>query len=210
MPVLLFLWYRWMWRLLFWTLFLRDVARLDLRLVPTHADGVGGLGFLEGAHASFRVLAFAMGSVLSAQAAFQIIYEGASIEVFQTPAIIALVVIEVLFLGPLLLLSPTMVRARRAALEAYGSLVVRYNRGFQDKWIDGPPPQDEQLLGSSDIQSLADMGASFRLVKEMKPIPFGRGVVIQLAMATILPGLPLILLVVPIGEIIGVVAKLVV
>ena len=209
-PVLLFLWYRWMWRILFWTLFLRDVAKLDLRLVPSHADSVGGLGFLEGAHASFRVLAFAMGSILSAQAAFQIIHEGASIEVFKTPVIIALVVIEVLFLGPLLVLSPVMVRTRRAALAAYGSLAVRYNRSFQDKWIDRPSPRDEQLLGSPDVQSLADMGAGFRLVKAMKPVPFGRGVVIQLAIATILPGLPLILLAVPIGDIIDVVAKLVV
>ena len=104
-PVLLFLWYRWLWRIVIWTLFLRDVARLELRLVPTHADGAGGLGFLEIAHTSFNILAFAVGSVLSAQAAFKIVYEGASIEVFQTPVIIVLVVMQILFLGPLLLFS---------------------------------------------------------------------------------------------------------
>ena len=162
-PVLLFLWYRWLWRILFWTLFLWDVAKLDLRLVPTHADGAGGLGFLEIAHASFGILAFAVGSVLSALAAFQIVYEGASINAFQTPVIIALLVIELLFLGPLLVFSPTMGRVRRAALKSYGSLAVRYSRGFQEKWIDSPPPPDGQLLGNSDIQSLADMGATFRL-----------------------------------------------
>ena len=208
-PVLLFLWYRWLWRILFWTLFLRDVAKLNLRLVPTHADGAGGLSFLADAHTSFGTLAFAVGSVFSAQAAFQIIYEGASIKVFQTPVIVVLLAIEVLFLGPLLVFSPTMGRIRRSALKSYGSLLVRYSRGFQEKWIDSPSPPDEQLLGSSDIQSLTDMGASFRLIKEMGLTPFGRRAIIQLAVATFLPSLPLLLLVVPIEEIIQVVAKVV-
>ncbi|HEY5810080.1 MAG TPA: hypothetical protein VIT67_19055 [Povalibacter sp.] len=208
-PVLLFLWYRWLWRILFWTLFLRDVAKLNLRLVPTHADSAGGLSFLADAHTSFGTLAFAVGSVFSAQAAFQVIYEGASLKVFQTPVIVVLLAIEVLFLGPLLVFSPTMGRIRRSALKSYGSLLVRYSRGFQEKWIDSPSPPDEQLLGSSDIQSLTDMGASFRLIKEMGLTPFGRRAIIHLAVATFLPSLPLLLLVVPIEEIIQVVAKVV-
>lgn len=208
-PVLLFLWYRWLWRIAIWTLFLRDVAGLNLRLVPTHADAAGGLSFLEMAHTSFGILAFAVGSVLSAQAAFQIIHEGASLQVFQTPAIVALLVIELLFLGPLLIFNPTMSRARRAALQSYGSLVVRYNRGFEEKWVDDTP-QDEQLLGSADVQSLADMGTGFGYVKAMGSVPFGRRAVIQLALATLLPGLPLLLLIVPLADIIDAVAKIVI
>ena len=86
LPVFLFLWYRWLWRLLFWTLFLHDVARLNLQLVPTHADGAGGLGFLARAHNAFGMLAFVVGSAISAEAAFRVVYEGARIEVFQIPA----------------------------------------------------------------------------------------------------------------------------
>ena len=209
LPVLLFLWYRWLWRILVWTLFLRDVARLDLRLVPTHADGAGGLGFLEIAHMSFGILAFAVGSILSAQAAFQIVYEGARIDVFQTPVIVSLVMMQVLFLGPLLVFTPAMARTRRDALRSYGSLVVRYNRSFQEKWIDSQGPRDEQLLGSSDMQSLVDLGSSFRLVADMGLTPFGRRAVLQLTLATALPGLPLLLLVVPMREIIDAVSKIV-
>lgn len=208
-PVLLFLWYRWLWRIAIWTLFLRDVARLRLQLVPTHADAGGGLSFLGVAHTAFGILAFAIGSVLSAQAAFQVLHEGASLQVFQTPAIIALLVVEVLFLGPLLVFTPLMLRVRRAALESYGSLVVQYNRSFGEKWIDGTPP-DEPLLGSGDIQSLADLGTGFGFVKAMRFVPFDRGVVIRLALATLLPGLPLLLLVVPLEEILDAAAKLVI
>ena len=87
--------------------------------------------------------------------------------------------------------------------------MVRYNRAFQDKWLESPGPQGEPLLGSSDIQSLADLGNSFRLVSDMKVMPFGRSAVIQLAVATLLPGLPLVLLAVPMSEILAALAKVV-
>ena len=209
LPVFQFLWYRWLWRILFWTLFLRDVARLNLRLVPTHADGAGGLGFLARAHNAFGMLAFVVGSALSAEAAFRFVYEGTHIDVFKVPVLIVLVLVLVLFLGPMLVFTPVMARTRRAALRSYGSLVVRYNRAFQDKWLESPSPQGEQLLGSSDIQSLADLSNSFRLVSDMKLIPFGRSAVIQLAVATLLPGLPLVLLAVPISDIFAALAKVV-
>ena len=207
LPVFLFFLYRWLWRLIFWTLFLFDVSRIELRLVPTHADGAGGLGFLEIAHVSFGTLAFAATSVLSAQAAFRIVYEGAGLKTFQGPVIIVFLVILVLFLGPLLLFSPMMNRTWRAAMRSYGSLVVHYNRGFHEKWVDKSGPPGEPLLGSADIQSLADLGNSFRFVNDMKIVPLSRWAFIYLALATVLPGLPLVLLVVPVSEIIDALAK---
>ena len=207
LPVLLFLWYRWLWRIVIWTLFLHDVSRLRLRLVPTHADAAGGLGFLEIAHQSFGIMAFAIGCVFSAEAAFRIVYEGTHINVFQNGTLIVLVLMQVIFLGPLLVFMPIMARTRRAALKSYGSLVVRYNSGFDDKWVENRGPKDEPLLGSADIQSLADLGNSFRFVKDMGFIPFGRGAVIQLAFFTLLPGVPLLLLAVPLSEILDTLAK---
>ena len=76
-------------------------------------------GWLSGnAHTSFGILAFAVGSVLSAQAAFQIIYEGAQPQrIPDTSDCRARWRLQVLFLGPLLVFSPTMGRVRRAALD---------------------------------------------------------------------------------------------
>ena len=78
-----------------------------------------------------------------------------------------------------------------------------------DKWVESPGPKDEPLLGSSDIQSLADLGNSFRFIKEMGLVPFGRVAVIKLALATAAPGVPLVLLVVPISEILAALKKVV-
>ena len=46
LPIFQFLLLRWYFRLFIWTRFLWQVSRIELSLVPTHPDRVGGLGFL--------------------------------------------------------------------------------------------------------------------------------------------------------------------
>ena len=146
-PILQFFWYRWLWRFFIWVRFLYDVSRLELNLVPTHADGAGGLAFLGTTHVTFGILAFGASCVLSAAAAFDIVFESASIDFFRIHFITLVVVTQVLFLSPLLVFSPALIRARLAGLRQYSLLVLRYNRAFHDKWIEGGAPRDEPLLG---------------------------------------------------------------
>lgn len=206
-PVLQFFWYRWLWRFLIWIRFLYDVSRLNLDLVPTHADGAGGLGFLGTAHTAFGILTFALSSVLSAAAAFLIVFEGVQIEAFQIHFITVLVATEVALLGPLAMFCPAMIRARQAWMRQYSLLVLRYNRAFHEKWIEGQVAEGEPLLGSADIQSLADLGNSFEFIRAMKVVPFSVRVILQLAVVTLLPALPLVLLVVPIEKILDLMTK---
>jgi hypothetical protein len=206
-PILQFFWYRWLWRYLIWIRFLYDVCRLKLDLVPTHADGAGGLGFLGTTHTVFGILTFAMSSVLSAAAAFVIIFEGVQIEAFQVHFVTVLVITEVVILGPLAMFCPALVRARQAWIRQYSLLVLRYNRAFHEKWIEGQGPEGEPLLGSADIQSLADLGNSFEFIRGMKVVPFSVRVMLQLAVVTLLPALPLVLLVVPIEKILDLMTK---
>ena len=206
-PIIQFFWYRWLWRFIIWMRFLYDVSRLDLDLVPTHADGAGGLGFLGTTHTAFGILSFALSSVLSAAAAFLIVFEEAPIETFQVHFIILLIAAEALFLGPLILFCPALIRARQAWLRQYSLLVLRYNRAFHEKWIEGHVADGEPLLGSGDIQSLADLGNSFEFIRGMKVVPFSVRVILQLAVVTIVPALPLILLVMPIEKVLDLMAK---
>lgn len=206
-PLFQFLMWRWLWRLTIWVLFLREMARLDLNLVPTHADEAGGLAFLGTAHASLTIFAFAIGSILSADVAFRIVFEAAKVESFRVLFFADVVIFELLVLGPLLLFAPVLARARRGGLRAYGSLVGEYNRAFHEKWASGQPPGGEPLLGSADIQSLADLGNSFDRVRNMKLVPFTQQLALQVAVAAALPALPLLLLVFPIAEILGILAQ---
>lgn len=201
LPLLQFLFFRWLWRLLIWFLFLFTVSRLNLKLIPTHADQAGGLGFLGIAHLSLGVFAFAFSSALSADAAFRIVFHAAPIETFKVPLVVLLIVTQTAIFGPLLVFAPILARTRRDGLRSYSLLVVRYNRAFHEKWIDGPPPEGESLLGSADIQSLADLGGSFEFIRAMRIVPFNQRTILQLAIITALPGLPLLLLVVPVEKV---------
>ena len=51
----------------------------------------------------------------------------------------------------------------------------------------------EELLGTGDIQSLADLGNSYALVRDMRAVPFGLEDIFRLAAATAAPLLPLLL-----------------
>ena len=53
-------------------------------------------------------------------------------------------------------------------------------RDFDSKWLRGGAPDDEPFVGSADIQSLADMGNSFDVVKGMRFVPFTGQTVLQL------------------------------
>ncbi len=64
---------------------------------------------------------------------------------------------------------------------------------FDDKWVQGGASGTEELLGSGDIQSLADLGNSIATVRGMRLVPFGPNAVITLAVVTVAPLLPLTL-----------------
>lgn len=54
-------------------------------------------------------------------------------------------------------------------------------------------PPGEELLSAGDIQSLADLGNSYAVVKEMRVVPFGLQDISRLAIATADPMVPLLL-----------------
>jgi len=86
--------------------------------------------------------------------------------------------------------TPEMARARRKGLADYGLLAQPYVDGFEKKWIGDQSPSAE-LLGAADIRSLADLGNSYALVREMRSVPFGLEDISRLAAATAAPLLPL-------------------
>ena len=199
LPVFQFILFRWYFRLAIWARFLWQVSRIDLQLMPTHPDRAGGLGFLSVITQAFAPLLAGQGVLLAGVIANKIFHAGAKLVDFKME-IVALVGVMLFFVvAPLLVFVPLMARAKRAGLSDYGGLAQRYMREFDHKWLRGGAPPDEALLGSADIQSLADMGNSFEVLKEMKLVPFGKEMVIQLAVISLLPAAPLILTVIPLA-----------
>jgi len=200
LPLFQFLLIRWYFRLFIWARFLWQVSRIDLSLVPTHPDRVGGLGFLSNTAYAFIPLAVAHGALLSGSIANRIFHLGAALPEFKIEIAFFVVFMLVLVLGPLLLFAPQLAQAKRTGLREYGTLAERYVREFDTKWLRGTEPAKEPLVGSADIQSLADLANSFEVVRTMRIAPVTKDAILQLAALTLVPVVPLALTMMPLGE----------
>ena len=199
-PIFQFLLLRWYFRLFLWIRFLWQVSRLDLRIVPTHPDRAGGLGFLAGSPAAFAPVLVAQSALLAGAIAGRIFFEHAALPDFNQEIAGAVVILVLLVLAPLFLFMGHLIHARRRGLAEYGVLASRYVMDFDRKWVRAGAPADEPLMGSADIQSLADLGNSFEVIREMRPFPFGKEAVIQIVVTVALPFLPLLLTMFPLEE----------
>ena len=121
---------------------------------------------------------------------------------FRMEIIGALVLLLLMVLGPMLPFSRPLMRAKRTGLREYGRLASRYVSEFDRKWVRGSATDDAQLLGSGDIQSLADLGNSFQVIRDIRPFPFGRDMVIQAVLFPLMPVFPLVLTMIPLEELI--------
>jgi hypothetical protein len=209
LPLSQFLLLRWYFRLSIWTRFLWQVSRLDLSLIPTHPDRCGGLSFLASVSQAFAPVLLAQGALLAGVMANRIFWGAGKLIDFKLEIIGLVAVMVFAVLGPLLVFLPKLAAAKRSGLREYGVLAQRYARQFDHKWLRGGAPADEPLLGSADIQSLADLGNSYAVVKEMRLAPFTVQAVLQLTVTTLLPVAPLLLTMIPLDEVIDGLFKIV-
>jgi hypothetical protein len=208
-PIFQFILLRWYFRLFLWMRFLWQVSRLPLRLMPAHPDRTGGLGFLAESPGAFSLVLVAQSALVAGVVAGHVFFHGASLPQFKLELAGIVVILMVLALAPLSFFTFQLARARRRGIEEYGRLAARYVRNFDRKWLRGGAPPDEPLLGSGDIQSLADMGGSLEAVEGMRSLPFSKEVVIRLAITVALPLLPLLLTIVPLEELLTSLVKIV-
>jgi len=200
-PVFQFILLRWYMRMLIWFWFLFRVSRLRLQLQPAHPDRAGGLGFLGGSTIAFTPFLFAQGALVAGQIANRIFYNGRSLLSFKLTIVGFVCFFLAVILAPLLVFTPQLDRAQREGNAKYGAFASEYVMDFDQKWMQRKE-SDEQMLGSGDIQSLADLGNSFAVVREMRVIPFATGDVLRLLVAAVVPMVPLLLTIMPLDQLV--------
>jgi hypothetical protein len=210
LPVFQFILLRWYFRLLVWTRLLWQLSRLPLAYSPLHPDGVGGIGFLSGITRAFAPLLVAQGALLAGTLANTILYEGAVLTSFYVEIVTFAAFVVFVVVGPLMVFIGPLAQVKRNGLREYSQLARRYVDEFDAKWLRGVSPPQEPLVGSADIQSLADLGNSFETIRDMRLVPVTRSAVIQLVVVTLLPLLPLLLTLVSFEELLKRLVKVVV
>jgi hypothetical protein len=185
LPLFQFLLFRWLWRLVVWSRFLSSLAQMPITVSVCHPDRVGGLGWLGEAQSSFFVVVAAMSVMVAATAAYAILFGTSTVAQLGRTTALLLVIVLFLFLAPLLVFAPVLLRVRRYGLERFRKLGMEYTRAFERRWFGSAP--EDQLLGTPDIQSLADLSNSFEGAHRMRPFPFDRRNIGALALAAVLP-----------------------
>jgi len=209
LPLFQFLFFRSIWTWFIWVLFLWRLSRFNLRLTPTHPDLAGGLNILGDSPYAIAVFVFAIGSVLSSALVMQIVYVGASVVSYKKVFIVFLLLAILISFGPLLIFTRKLDRLRQQGLRDYGTLASRQTQLFDEKWIRRAGVTEDIVevpLGSPDISSLSGLKSSYETVKRMKFIPFGMRALAVLAVAALIPAVPLILIEFPLQEILKAIA----
>jgi len=195
-----FLLFRWGWKLALWGWFLWRVSRLDLRLIPGHSDRAGGLGSLDGITERFTPLVAAH-SILQCASLAEAMAIGTLVGgAAYSWMLLVLLLDGVVFVAPLLVFTDKLWAARTEGVGQYMRLAARYATEFEDKWMSGDVPGDQPLLGTADIQSMADLDNAVRGVKAMRWITVGPRLLTMMTLAAVVPFAPLLLFKYPIAE----------
>ena len=204
-PVFAFAGLRYILRWGAWTLTLFRLSRLQLRTEATHPDGAGGLAFLTRPINAVLPLVLGATSVAAATWGAKIAGGEAKLTALRDPLGVWLAVALVVAVLPYLPLAVVLYRARWRGLREYGRLAMIYSRRFHARWIEEEPGPD--LLGAGDIQSLNDLGGGYGYVRSMRILPIDMRQLIGVAVAVLLPFIPVLLIVVPLPELLAHAAK---
>lgn len=207
-PLFQFVVLRWYLRLAMWWLLMLRVSRLSLQLEPLHPDKAGGLGFLGQLCLAFVPFALAQGAMAAGWIANQIFHGHARLLDYRLEIAACAGLVVLAIVGPLFAFVPRLVDSKRAGLSRYGNLATGYAREFESRWLRPGEPPRESVVGSGDIQSLADLGNSYSTLQQMRAVPFGMQVATTLAIAVLAPMAPLLLTAMSTDELLSQLGKL--
>jgi len=199
-PIFQFILVRWIFNLFVFGYLLSKITKIPLRLIPVHPDRSGGIGFLVDYLHLITPFVFALNTLSAGGIADKIFFEGTPLNDFKISIFIYMVISVVITVTPLLLFMPTLYMVKRKNFREYGILSTRYVQEFYDKWISGKIKNDEPLLGTPDLQSLADLDGSYAIARDMRPVPFNIQNIGVLIIISGLPYVPLLLTVMSVDK----------
>lgn len=172
LPLLLIIFFGWLWRLVLWARFLFMTAKLDLQLLPSHPDKVGGLRFVNTSLRGFRLISFGLGAIAAGAVADRVVYDGETLASFKGLVIALMIMLLVLFAGPLTVFLWRIRHAKWRGIFEYGVLANRLGREFEAKWLSAGTQVKQEVLEQPDFSATTDYFGIASNVYDMKDLPF--------------------------------------
>jgi hypothetical protein len=197
----------WLCRVLVWAWFLWRVSRMPLRLVAGHPDHMGGLRFNIMPVRGFTILAFGIGAMAAGSVAESILYDGQPAASFRLLIVGQVLVVLLIFLGPLFSLFGPLSHLHWRGTFEYGRLASKLGHQFEARWTSRGHQVDAEALAAPDFSATTDLFSIAANVREMNLLVLDSRAVIALTIATLLPYLPVLLAIVPLDEVVSLVLK---
>lgn len=199
-PVFRYVMLLWLWRFLLWTWMLWRFARLPLALRATHPDHACGLAFLGLAQSRFAILSAAGALVVCGNCINQAVYGGVDILTFRYLIAAYVIISTAVLLGPLLLLSVPLARARRHDMATYDAMGQGLIQAFDRQWKG---LSDTAMLDSPSPQTMADFSAVHDNIRATSILPVNRWHATRMLLAALLPFVPLLFIAMSVDELVG-------
>lgn len=200
-PLFQFLLLRWMWRWIIWQRLLSLISKVGLRIIPQHPDKSGGLGFLGESPLPFGIFTFTLSIVFSAMLAERVLFQEFKLEEHYPLIGVFILLCVLINVVPLLTFMSPMSKARIKGINDFHALVAHHHLSFEDKWIKNRVNQSEDILGSPDVSSAADISMVYEAVKSMTFFPFNIKTMAITVVMSLLPLLVVFALQMPVADI---------
>jgi hypothetical protein len=186
-----------LWRWFLWAFFAFKLSGCRLKLVASHPDQRGGLSFLGLMVMAFAPIAFAASSVIASNWRHEILHHGARLMDFRFPAIVLVLIVTLLAVGPLLFFVPRLAALRQKGILEYGVLGQLHSSEYHEKWIHHRAGHEADFLVAPESNTLTGFGNSYEKIGQLNPFPVDMGSLYGLAAAVAIPGLVVVLAQIP-------------
>lgn len=192
LPIIIYLFLRWIWRQLVWGFFLNSISRMNLQTVPSHPDRVAGLGFVQSVHREYVPFSFAVGSTVAGGVANRVLHGQRPLGEYEVVPVFVIVIVIAICAGPSCVFFKTLLETRRRGIFEYGALASAVGRQFEQKWV----VQNREGQGALEVQDFSatvDLYSVVANVRQMHIFPLDASSITRLAIWSLIPCIPVVL-----------------
>jgi len=190
-----------LWRWLLWSYFAFKLSTRKLKVVASHPDKRGGLGFLALMISAFAPIAFAANCVIAATWRHDILRHGLNLMDYKLYAIVLVAILFLLALAPLAVFVPSLTAVRVKGVLDYGVLGQLHSTHFDKKWVLNRAGREADFLVAPEINTLNNYGNVCEKIGQLKPFPADFGSLYGLALAIVVPAIFVLMTEIPLIEI---------
>ena len=191
-PIFQLLVFRWLWRWAVWVYSIIRISRFKVQIDPLHADKMAGLEFFNIVPLTLSYVLIAPSAIFAAHIGIDIIYNDTLLTSYVMSIAAYVFLLPILLYAPLCLFIPQLIGAKIYAIQNFGNIIREHNEAYKEVWIEKNKPKKEELLGTMDNSSLADINGSYGPGQAQQLVPINlRMTVLSFAM-NVLPYIPLV------------------